>query len=281
MPPTPTATLALPEHRGLRLPATAATASTASTASTAPTEALFFAGVLVTETAGFPPAPAPRCWVYVTLNAEIALDAAGNGGLQGLLAQSRARVSVDGQWVWWALKRKYPARAAQIGKQSGSDLIHTLAGHCAEQGASLLLLGSTPAANGGAVMRLRERWPGLQVTGYAPPRYSAGGAAEAETLGEALAAIEAVRADYVVLGLGAHKEHRLAALLAPRLDGRVRGLLCFGGAIDMASGRVARAPRWVQRLGLEGPWRVGQQPARLWRFLRVLRLVPLLLSRRY
>ncbi len=242
-------------------------------------QGLFFGSVPISETAGFPPPAAPHCWVYVTLNAEIALSLPHSPWLQRLVHEQRARVSVDGQWLWWALRRKYPGRP--LVKLAGSDLIHTLAGHAAQQGRRLLLVGSTPEANGRAVQRLRERWPGLAVAGYAPAHYTTGSRAEARASGETLAAIDAWRADYVVLGLGAAKEHRMAERIAPLLDGHVLGLCCFGGAIDMAGGLVRRAPGWVQRSGLEGPWRVWQQPARLLRFLRVLRVLPQLLRGRY
>jgi N-acetylglucosaminyldiphosphoundecaprenol N-acetyl-beta-D-mannosaminyltransferase len=84
-----------------------------------------------------------------------------------------------------------------------------------------------------------------------------------------------------VLGLGAPKEQRFALRCGAALDGKVRGLLCFGGAIDMASGAVRRAPRLIQCVGLEGLYRVWQQPARLGRLLRVLRVLPMLALGKY
>jgi N-acetylglucosaminyldiphosphoundecaprenol N-acetyl-beta-D-mannosaminyltransferase len=244
---------------------------------------LYFGEVPITETATFPPQPAaadaPECWVYVTLNAEIALSLPSSPWLRRLVHEPRARVSVDGQWLWWALRRKYPQQP--LAKLAGSDLIHQLAEHAQREGRRLLLVGSTPQANGQAVLRLRQRWPGLQVAGYSPRHYALDSRGEARATGETLAAIEAWQADYVVLGLGASKEHRMAERIAPLLDGRVLGVCCFGGAIDMAGGLVRRAPVWAQRAGLEGPYRVWQQPARLLRFMRVLRLLPLLAARSY
>lgn len=228
----------------------------------------------ITERGLFPPPAGAACWVYLTLNAEIALSLDASPPLQALLQTPRARVSVDGQWLWWALRRKYPQQPLR--KLAGSDLIGTLAAHCALHGERLLLLGSTPQANGAAVQRLRRDWPGLAVAGYAPPPYQPGTPAEDSTLAHCRAAIDAWRAHYVVLGLGASREQRAALALAPALDGRVHGLLCFGGAIDFASGLVRRAPRPWQVLGLEGLWRVIEQPARLGRLLRVLRILPAL-----
>ncbi len=241
---------------------------------------LWFGSVPITETGAFPPAAQSHCWIYLTLNAEIALSLRANPSLQNLVANPRARISVDGQWLWWALRRKYPAQALK--KLSGSDLIYELAAHGAANGRRLLLLGSTPELNAAAVLRLRERHPGLAVAGFAPPNFGLGDdSAEDRVVQGALEAIAAFRPDYVVLGLGAEKEQRLAARLAPAVDGRVTGVLCFGGAIDMASGEVRRAPRWMQRGGVEALYRVWEQPARLPRLLRALRVLPPLLLGRY
>jgi N-acetylglucosaminyldiphosphoundecaprenol N-acetyl-beta-D-mannosaminyltransferase len=268
MPPT-AAALTVPARIG------ANGADSASTNSSA----LWFGSIPITETSAFPPARSPHCWVYVTLNAEIALSMPGNRVLRELVRSARARVSIDGQWLWWALRRKYPGRP--LAKLSGSDLIYTLARQCEGHERRLLLLGSTPEINALSVVRLRSLYPKLCVAGFAPPSFQPGGAGEQEVTSAMVEAIESFRPDYVVLGLGAAKEQRVAAQLAPLLDGRVAGLLCFGGAIDMASGRVRRAPVWMQRSGLEGLYRVWQQPARLLRLLLVLRVLPLLAGGRY
>jgi exopolysaccharide biosynthesis WecB/TagA/CpsF family protein len=241
--------------------------------------AMCFGAFPITETQTFPPATQAQCWAYVTLNAEIALSLPGSPALQQLLHSPRLRVSVDGQWLWWALRRKYPQRA--LVKLSGSALIHSIAEYCALHGQRLLLLGSSAAANGGAVRRLKQRWPELQIVGYSPPWYAMGADSETEMELRALAAIQEHRPHYVVLGLGAAKEHRFASRMAAQLDGIVHGLLCFGGAIDLASGLVERAPvRW-QRTGLEGLYRVLQQPSRTLRLLRVLRVLPRLAFKSY
>ncbi len=249
-------------------------ASAAPATDTRAGAALHFGRFPITELQHFPPPAGPVCWTYLTLNAEIALSLDNSPLLQALIRSPRVRISIDGQWLWWALRRKYPGKA--LHKLAGSDLIGVLAAHCARQGQRLLLLGSTPLANGGAVQRLRQQWPGLQVAGYAPPLYQPGQASERQALANALAAIRAQAPHYVVLGLGATREQRFAHSLMGALDGQVAGLFCFGGAIDLASGQVRRAPVLWQRLGLEGVYRVLQQPARLGRLLRVLRILPLL-----
>ena len=240
---------------------------------------MHFRGIQITETVAFPPPSQRQCWVYVTVNAEVALTSPGNPPLQALLQSPRARVSVDGQWIWWALRRKYAARP--LAKLSGSDLIHDLARHCAAHGQRLMLLGASAEANARAVQKLRQRWPTLDVGGHAPAQFVPGEASELAALDESLGAIRTTKPDYVVLGFGPDKQFGFASSLAAELDGIVRGLLCFGGAIDMVSGQVKRAPLIWQRCGLEGIYRILQQPSRLPRFLRLLPIVPIVAFGRY
>lgn len=244
-----------------------------------PPEPLRFGEFAITETRSFPPPSRPECWVYVTLNAEIALAAQACEGLRRLLSSTRVRVSVDGQWIWWALRRKYPRRP--LAKLSGSDLIYELAAHCAAGQRRLLLLGASEASNAAAVNVLQQRWPGLQVAGLAMPAFEPGTASERASLALSLQAIRAHAADYVVLALGPAKQYRFAWALAGELDGLTSGLLCFGGAIDMVSGSVRRAPKAWQDRGLESIYRVLQQPSRARRWLGTLRILPRLALGRF
>ena len=56
--------------------------------------------------------------------------------------------------------------------------------------------------------------------------------------------------------------------------GRVSGatLIGVGAAFDFHSGRVKRAPKWMQKSGLEWLHRLSSEPKRLWR--RYLILAP-------
>jgi exopolysaccharide biosynthesis WecB/TagA/CpsF family protein len=41
--------------------------------------------------------------------------------------------------------------------------------------------------------------------------------------------------------------------------------LCIGASIEFLSGARRRAPRWMQRAGLEWAFRLLSEPRRLWR----------------
>jgi N-acetylglucosaminyldiphosphoundecaprenol N-acetyl-beta-D-mannosaminyltransferase len=77
-------------------------------------------------------------------------------------------------------------------------------------------------------------------------------------------------ADIIFVALGApqqekwiwnHREKLLSTKIA----------VGVGGTFDFISGRIRRAPSWLQNLGLEWFWRLGQQPKRRWK--RIFRAV--------
>lgn len=72
----------------------------------------------------------------------------------------------------------------------------------------------------------------------------------------------------VLLFLPAILSAEYASALSTSASGRRVVTLGLGGALDMWEGVNPRAPRWVQRLLLEGGWRLLQQPS--WYRLRRL-----------
>ncbi|MCJ0975035.1 WecB/TagA/CpsF family glycosyltransferase [Pseudomonas sp. PS1] len=84
-------------------------------------------------------------------------------------------------------------------------------------------------------------------------------------------------AELVVLAVGCPRQEILGRLI--QADGRARGVgLCVGASIDFLSGKVRRAPRWMQRMSLEWLHRMCTEPRRLTkRYAKdAVRLVPIL-----
>jgi len=70
-------------------------------------------------------------------------------------------------------------------------------------------------------------------------------------------------ADILWVALGAPKQELWALHHRDRI--RVPLVACVGAAFEILAGRFSRAPRTLQRFGLEWAWRLSQDPARLWR----------------
>jgi N-acetylglucosaminyldiphosphoundecaprenol N-acetyl-beta-D-mannosaminyltransferase len=66
----------------------------------------------------------------------------------------------------------------------------------------------------------------------------------------------------VWVGLGAPKQELWLAEIAKRAPGVM--FFGVGAAFDLLAGNRPRAPRWMQRRGLEWLYRLSQEPRRLW-----------------
>lgn len=77
-------------------------------------------------------------------------------------------------------------------------------------------------------------------------------------------------AQIIWVGLSTPKQEKFAYELAKRV--KVRFIITIGAAFDFHTGRLAQAPRWIQRSGLEWLFRLCTEPRRLWK--RYLEIVP-------
>ena len=75
--------------------------------------------------------------------------------------------------------------------------------------------------------------------------------------------INEAKPDMLFLAMGSPQKEFWLDRNWERLDvGLAMGV---GGSIDVIAGRYPRAPRWMQRAGLEWLHRLGLEPRRMWR----------------
>ncbi len=162
----------------------------------------------------------------------------------------------DGVPLLWAsrfLGRPIPGRVA------GPDLLRELSRTAARRGYSCYLLGSTPEVLDLLSRRLVSDCPGLRISGaYAPPmcrRFSP------EINREIARRVNEAHPDILWVSMGAPKQEKWIHEVMGTLDARL--LIGAGGAFEMHSGSVRRAPRWMQKTGLEWLHRFYKEPGRL------------------
>ena len=138
-----------------------------------------------------------------------------------------------------------------------TDLFHDVAQVAQRRGARLFLLGAVNSVASQAVQRAKTLYPDLDIVGYA------GGYLRREGDEERIIdAINAARPDILWLGLGAPVEQLFAIRHRDRLRG-VGLIKTSGGLFDFLSGKNARAPGWMQNVGLEWAYRIYLEPRRL------------------
>ena len=117
--------------------------------------------------------------------------------------------------------------------------------------------GSTEETLGKLLDVLRYDYPGVQIVGmYSPPFRSL---TEEENM-LIVEHINAVKPDFVWIGLGAPKQERWMADHQGVINGFMVGV---GAGFDYFAGNISRAPEWMQRSNLEWVYRLIQDPRRL------------------
>jgi N-acetylglucosaminyldiphosphoundecaprenol N-acetyl-beta-D-mannosaminyltransferase len=163
----------------------------------------------------------------------------------------------DGQPLVWALHALGHARATRV---YGPDLMAAFCARAARTGTPMYLYGGrTPAALALLEERLRERFPGIRITGGFSPPFRPLTAAEER---RAIAEIDASGAAVVWVGTGQPKQEKWMLQMRDRLSAPL--LVGVGAAFDFHAGLVSQAPPWMQRSGLEWAYRLSREPRRLW-----------------
>jgi len=192
-----------------------------------------------------------------TINPEFLMRARRDAQFRAIL-QNVALCVPDGIGILWAARLRGRRLRERV---AGSDLVPRLAAEAAQRGWRCYFLGAAPGIAARAAAILTERHPNLCVAGcYAGSPAPQEEAAIAQRIRES-------RADLLFVAYGAPaQELWLARNLAH--TGAAVGL-GIGGAFDFIAGVSTRAPRWVQRLGLEWLHRLLREP---WRWRRQLAL---------
>jgi N-acetylglucosaminyldiphosphoundecaprenol N-acetyl-beta-D-mannosaminyltransferase len=145
---------------------------------------------------------------------------------------------------------------------TGSDLVATLlaalnAAPSEHAPRRILVLGPRRAIED----KLRQTFPKLTIDVLPAP--GALGQSADRRLAVARACINRSW-DILLLCVGSPAQELIAQQLASL--GCQSGIaLCVGASIDFLTGQSVRAPVWLQKMGLEWAYRLGREPARLWR----------------
>lgn len=166
-------------------------------------------------------------------------------------------VTPDGQPVRWALNWLHDCRLTD--RVYGPFLTRDLCARAASENLSVFFYGSDEATLAALGTALLQKHPTLRIAGTRPSRFRR--ATEAEWK-EDIAAIRSCDPDLIFCGLGCPRQeiwvHEMKAFQAVPL-------IAVGAAFPFLAGRLAMAPAWMQRLGLEWLYRLSREPRRLFR----------------
>jgi len=153
----------------------------------------------------------------------------------------------------------------KVRRTTGVGLMQDLLSLAESRGYRVFLFGAHPGVNRAALRSIRRRHPGLQVSGA-----SHGYVPESEQ-DRLIEEINASRTDILFVGLGSPKQEKWIHRHKRVLD--IRICMGVGGSFDVVAGRVAPAPGWIRKAGLEWFYRLITEPRRIRRQLALPRFL--------
>jgi N-acetylglucosaminyldiphosphoundecaprenol N-acetyl-beta-D-mannosaminyltransferase len=166
-----------------------------------------------------------------------------------------ALVVADGMPLLWAARWAGTPLPERL---TGSDLIFRISELAAQRGYRLFLLGGPPGLADTAAANLSAKYPGLKIVGTESPPFRDQSEQENEAM---LERIRAQRPDIMLVAFSQPRGERWIHANYQALG--VPLSIQVGASLDFAAGRVKRAPRWMQKTGLEWLFRLMLEPRRL------------------
>jgi exopolysaccharide biosynthesis WecB/TagA/CpsF family protein len=198
------------------------------------------------------------CLFFTTSNGQVISIAALDRATQRLF-ENADLISADGMSVVFA-SRLGPGPALPE-RVATTDAFHDCARLAADRGARFFFLGATEDVNRAAYARAQELYPNVAFVGR---RNGYFGPAEEEAI---VSEINDAAPDVLWVGLGVPFQQEFIQRNRGHLT-RVGVAKSCGGLFDFLAGKNRRAPRWMQKAGLEWAFRIHEEPRRLaWRYL--------------
>ena len=200
----------------------------------------------------------PRLHQICTTNPEFIMRAQDDDAFRQLLWDADLCVPdgvgllLAGKWG----KRPFAERVP------GSEIVYHLAEQCAENGWRLFLLGAQEGIASQAGRIFQQKYPSLIIAG------SYAGSPSLDENKTIVTLINESRADVLYVAYGNPKQDMWIGRNKGALE-TVHIAIGIGASLDFVTGNLARAPRWMQKLGLEWLHRLILEP---WRWRRMLAL---------
>ena len=162
-------------------------------------------------------------------------------------------INIDGMGVVYGarfLGEDIPERVA------GVELFDELLGMSAAQGFPVFLLGAEQEIVETTARKVEEKHPGLKLAGYHHGYFWDDEEAVVEEIKQSGAKL-------LFVAITSPKKENFINRWQDRLG--VNFVMGVGGTFDVVAGKVKRAPKWMQKAGLEWSYRVLQEPRRMFK----------------
>lgn len=194
----------------------------------------------------------------VTPNPEFVVRSLTDSRLKNIINRSNISL-VDGVGIVWAAKILGLGR---LNRTSGVDFMEMIIKLSDQKGWRIGLLGGRRNTAQKLAKLIERAYPSVKVP------FAFAGSPDSSRDAQIREKIAGLNLDFLFVAYGNPKQEYWIERNLGKVDARV--LMGVGGAFDYLTGNVARAPRWLRRLGFEWFFRLVVQP---WRIKRQLSLI--------
>jgi N-acetylglucosaminyldiphosphoundecaprenol N-acetyl-beta-D-mannosaminyltransferase len=161
-------------------------------------------------------------------------------------------INVDGMPVIWASRIFGKPLKERV---TGVDLFYRLLERASDKGYKVYFLGASAEVIESVVETSKNKYPGLKIAGWRDGYW------KAQDEESVASAIKDSGADILFVAVPSPKKEIFLNKYVDFLG--VPFLMGVGGTFDVFSGKIKRAPLWMQKIGLEWFYRFIQEPVRL------------------
>ena len=192
-----------------------------------------------------------------TPNPEIVMEAQTDEALMQILEEADLVVP-DGVGVVWASKYSEIRLQERV---AGYDLTQNLMQALANTEETFYFFGGAPGVAAAAARRMTKEHPGLRIVGVH------NGYFDEKEEKKIIQDIKKKAPSILLVGLGAPKQEKWIYENLHTVGAKTA--IGVGGSFDVMAGKVKRAPKLFQKLGLEWFYRLISQPTRWKRMMRL------------
>jgi len=190
---------------------------------------------------------------HVVVNVDKLVKASRDPDLRRIVNDC-ALVNADGMPVVWASRLLGKPLKERV---AGIDLFEALMRRAGEKRWRVFLLGAREEVVSAVADTYRRRYPDLAIAGWRNGYWTN------EEEAQVAEQVRASGADLLFVAISSPKKEQFLGRWQAEM--RIPFAMGVGGSFDVAIGRVRRAPRWMQRAGLEWFYRFLQEPRRMFR----------------
>lgn len=195
----------------------------------------------------------------VTVNPEKVIKANKDKSLKKILNEAKYQIP-DGVGIIYASRIKKGKIKSRI---TGIDTMDMICALCNDEKFKIFMYGAEEEVIEKAKTNLEKKYKNINICGYIN-----GYEKDTKTI---IKKINDSRADVLFVALGSPKQELFISKNIDNINCKI--LLGVGGSFDVISGKKKRAPKWMQKKGLEWLYRLIKEPKRFFRQTKIVSFI--------